>query len=480
MDQRRNNNFPNRYNGRYVPRNNENWRKKDNDEKLNDDHTTGPSDANMPEKHGNWRNKNNDDTLNGNSTAGPSGANGTNFPNRYNGRYLPRNNSNWRLKNRDETLKDDIAAGPSNANVPKNKENKNNDETLNDNSTAGPSDVKATNRALDSKKTFPMGYKKLEEIVKNDSEAKLILNLSSVSFFLLLEQKDQITPDLMCLILDALAKASESSSEQEIARLLIHFYLKIIPKLNCKGNFYHALLMYSTSLAKHLDSSSRLNHVAAVQNLLKFLLRLQSTLCHKSYDVVQEIVNLFAPQIEYINRKGNLLNEEILELLKELNESVENFDRMKVETKKHEVLVAPPDDFRTIPIYLSTEDILHNHEPFIRKNVVEGNYVGGIDHYLDTQFRLLREDFVQPLRHGITEYVRLINKNQGMKPANYRIKDLNVYQNVRIVSSRMMQNEQVHLCTFDCKPFKNLRWQVSEADIVVSFVPNNFPLFPFR
>lgn len=359
-----------------------------------------------------------------------------NFPNRHNGRqYVPRNN-NW-----------------------KNKEN--NNETTNGNGAADTNDPNGVkNRSSHSKRPLFMGYKKLEEIVKNDTEVKLILNLSSASFMQLLDQKD-IRLDVMCLILAALAKTSDSSTEQETTRLLIHLYMKIIPKLSSKGNFYHALVMYNANLAKQLASPKRQNHIEAVQNLLKFLRRLQLTLCHKSFDVVQEIVDLFAPQIEYINRKGNLLNDEILELLEELNESMKNFDRVKVETEKHEVLLAPPEDFRIIPIYPSTEDILHNHEPFIRKNVVKGNYVGGIDHYLDTQFRLLREDFVQPLRHGISEYVRQINNEEFMKAAKYRIKDLNVYKNVKIVSSRIVQNEQVHLCTFDCKPFKNLRWAVS-------------------
>lgn len=318
------------------------------------------------------------------------------------------------------------------------------------------------NQKLEASK--PIGYKTLENVLKIDGEAELILKLSSErnGFLLLMDQKN-IRSDLMCLILAALARASECSAEQDTVQLLVHFYIKIIPKLNDNANFQRELVLYSANLRSQLalDSPQRQKHVDAVQNLLQFLRRLQLTLYQKSFDAVQYIVHQFASQIEYINRKGNSLSDRIAELLDELNDSMQNFDRMKAATEKHEVLLEPPENFREISIYPNTEDILYNHEPFIRRNVVDGKYVGGVDHYLDTQFRLLREDFVRPLRHGISEYARLKNKVEGMKLNKYRIKDLNVYPNVQIVSSQNIHNEQVYLCKFDCKPFQHLRWQVS-------------------
>lgn len=118
-------------------------------------------------------------------------------------------------------------------------------------------------------------------------------------------------------------------------------------------------------------------------------------------------------------------------------------------------------NFRQISIYPDSFDILSDHEPFIRKNIVEGKYVGGIDHYLDVQFRLLREDFVRPLRNGINEYRAVKSKaaRTGTAP-NSRINDLNVYHKVRINGSKMLHGEQVHFCRFDSEPFENVRWKV--------------------
>jgi hypothetical protein len=39
----------------------------------------------------------------------------------------------------------------------------------------------------------------------------------------------------------------------------------------------------------------------------------------------------------------------------------------------------------------------------LRKNITTGSYKN-VEHYLDVNFRLLREDFLQPLRNGIKKF----------------------------------------------------------------------------
>ena len=62
--------------------------------------------------------------------------------------------------------------------------------------------------------------------------------------------------------------------------------------------------------------------------------------------------------------------------------------------------------------------------------VVSGGFAN-TDDYLDVQFRLLREDFVQPLREGIKEYQEAMF---NMKTSRKRIQNVRIYQNVRIVA----------------------------------------------
>uniref|UniRef100_A0AAF5PM72 Uncharacterized protein n=1 Tax=Wuchereria bancrofti TaxID=6293 RepID=A0AAF5PM72_WUCBA len=63
-------------------------------------------------------------------------------------------------------------------------------------------------------------------------------------------------------------------------------------------------------------------------------------------------------------------------------------------------VVKPPEDFRTLSVYATSNDILHPVRPYIRKNIVKGSY-SNQEHYLDIQFRLMREDLIGPLRDGI-------------------------------------------------------------------------------
>lgn len=325
----------------------------------------------------------------------------------------------------------------------------------------GPSAKKRQNVA-----TKPIGYRTLETVLQIENDAEFILKLSSkMNGFLILLDQPSIRTDVMFLILSALAKASKCSTELSTTQLLAHFYMELIPKLNSKSNFHREIKLYVAGLGNHFAIYSGIHHqkhVDAIQNLLTFLRRMQLTLYQKSFDAIRDLMQLITAQIEFINRKGNALNDYIVDTINQLNEAIENYDDMKMETEKTEILLEPPDDFRQISIYPDTFDILSTQNPFIRKNIIDGRYTAGIDHYLDIQFRLLREDFVRSLREGITSYRDIRNKaEQQVATPKLRIKDLNIYQDVHILGSKMLHNEQVHSCRFDCKPFRNIRWQVN-------------------
>lgn len=387
----------------------------------------------------------------------------------------------WRNQNQNRNT-DNNVAGPSgngnrNGNRDRNRNQNQNRSEQNrnaDNNAAGPSGNgnRDGNRSGRPSKNFtfeadrPIGYRTLEKVLEtttNDSE--LISKLSSkLNGFPLLLDQPSIRVDIMCLILNALARVSKTSSERDTVQLLVHFFRGIVPKLGSESNFHRELILFISGLGNQfvLYSQQPQKYVDAIENLLTFLRRLQLTIYQKSYDAIRSLMQPITAQIEYINRKGNSLNEFIVDTMTQLNEAVDNFEQMRDETEHSEVLLEPPQDFRKISIYPDTFDILSDHSPFIRQNIVEGKYVGGVDHYLDVQFRLLREDFVRPLRSGINEYRDIIAKaaETGTAP-KFRINDLNVYQNVHIMGSKMLHSEQVHFCQFDCTPFRNLRWQVN-------------------
>lgn len=56
--------------------------------------------------------------------------------------------------------------------------------------------------------------------------------------------------------------------------------------------------------------------------------------------------------------------------------------------------------FRNMPIFPTKEDLLGDAIVNIQPNIIHGAY-SNAEHYLDVQFRLLREDCFGPLRDGI-------------------------------------------------------------------------------
>lgn len=182
----------------------------------------------------------------------------------------------------------------------------------------------------------PIGYKTLQNLLETTNDSELILKLSSKSngFLLLLDQQS-IKPDFMCLILAALAKASKSSTERSTVQFLVHLYMEIVPKLGNQSSFYRELKLFISDWGIHcaITSSQRQKHIDAVENLLIFLRRVQLMIYQKSFEPIRNLMEPISAQIEYINRKGNALNDFIVTTMNQLNNSVENFQQMREETE---------------------------------------------------------------------------------------------------------------------------------------------------
>jgi len=84
-------------------------------------------------------------------------------------------------------------------------------------------------------------------------------------------------------------------------------------------------------------------------------------------------------------------------------------------------------NFRAISIVPRSDDLLGPRDPHLRKNEVRSPWPsGGL--YLDTHFRLSREDFVAGLRKGIHEFLRT-------DTVRHRNEEVYIYQHVRGVGA---------------------------------------------
>ena len=112
-------------------------------------------------------------------------------------------------------------------------------------------------------------------------------------------------------------------------------------------------------------------------------------------------------------------------------------------------------DFRQTPICPTPEELQLQDKPFLRLNTISQRYPN-THLYLDTHFRLLREDFVRPLREGIQEL--LWNKTENGKTdktmKTKRFDNIYLYYDTRLLELKCTHNGISHIVQFDIKPLK--------------------------
>lgn len=87
----------------------------------------------------------------------------------------------------------------------------------------------------------------------------------------------------------------------------------------------------------------------------------------------------------------------------------------------------PPENFRQLSVYPTSSDF-ENEKPFLRPNISKGAFKN-IEHYLDIQFHLLREDFVAPLRKGLQRHKALLD-DQCQLQYKKKINNITIYHDV--------------------------------------------------
>jgi hypothetical protein len=143
----------------------------------------------------------------------------------------------------------------------------------------------------------------------------------------------------------------------------------------------------------------------------------------------------------------------------------------------------PPNDFTQMNIVPTLIDIVHDQETFLRKNITNGAY-NSVHHYLDVQFRLLREDFLQPLRNGVKHLRSIVEEAHQRNNLNdftgnlskdvvkqiKRIESLNVYFDIRMNSCVPTDFGIVYSMKLNLDKMKMINWEHSKRLIFGSMV----------
>lgn len=111
-------------------------------------------------------------------------------------------------------------------------------------------------------------------------------------------------------------------------------------------------------------------------------------------------------------------------------------------------------EYRDVQILPTREEVCTPAPPAkLRANIVKGCYSDWMDYY-DVQFRLLREDFIAPLRAGICGYIDGVHRR--------KLHDIKVYENVIIIEPNCSENGTLYLIQFDVSKFQRCNWEHSK------------------
>jgi hypothetical protein len=124
------------------------------------------------------------------------------------------------------------------------------------------------------------------------------------------------------------------------------------------------------------------------------------------------------------------------------------------EIAKESNMVEPPDNIVNWDIVPNHYDIFHEGQVFLRPNLLRTSYPD-LESYQDIQFRLLMEDFMQPLRQGLA---KLTSGQIGPRG----VQELRIYENVTFKRSGLVQD----------------RWLVPERESSWRFYRVNFQRLP--
>ncbi|KAI1298412.1 NFX1-type zinc finger-containing protein 1 [Halotydeus destructor] len=110
-------------------------------------------------------------------------------------------------------------------------------------------------------------------------------------------------------------------------------------------------------------------------------------------------------------------------------------------------------DFRDLSVLPSYDDIHRKEEPFIRKNLTDKSYKN-TEHYLDTQFRLLREDFIRPLHQSVQKFIAGSDNLEKLA----KDPDLLIYENIEFLGSEIVPRGLIFTVQFNVEKLGRVDW----------------------
>ncbi|KAJ0176718.1 hypothetical protein K1T71_007897 [Dendrolimus kikuchii] len=309
-----------------------------------------------------------------------------------------------------------------------------------------------------------IGFLALQEMAKSDVEDIIVKINEKRDAFLTLIQNPNDRPDIFVLVIDILSKASRSSFDELKLKLLLEI---------CNSNFIKLFMLYLINLPYEAQRTNGLywkNQNEFWNNYIIFCECIVNASPMTALKYCRSLIDATTKScLDGLRDKhGYNLPEEYSIRLSEVRNKLTTFEEMgqppqSKRLRGSEVDQPPPDDFRELTIVPNRDDLLIMR-PYVRPNIVNGSYQD-IDHYLDVQFRLLREDCYGPLREGIQQFIN--------DPNRKRYDHIRVFRNVKFIRPYISQTKVGSVVQIDVRTnrlMKRINWANSKRFIFGSLV----------
>ncbi|NXA43061.1 ZNFX1 protein, partial [Eudromia elegans] len=314
--------------------------------------------------------------------------------------------------------------------------------------------------------TKRIGYKFLESLLQKDPSEIVITLASNLSLKELLSQTS-MKPSFLQLICQVLQKACSSRMDRQSVQQL----LGVVKE----SNFLKICLpQYVSDMITEAVPAVRHQYPEHIGNIISLLQDLVSVFPASSVQNISILLTVLPASLNALRASGVDIAEETEKNLNKVQMLVQHLQEKRREgtlRADNYTLMQPQADgqeetYRTMTIYPTYNEVHHDEKPFLRPNIVSGKYESTTI-YLDTHFRLLREDFVRPLREGILELLQSF-EDRGLRKKKFD--DIRIYFDTRVITPLCSSSGIVYKVQFDTKPLKSVRWQNSKRLLYGSLV----------
>ncbi|XP_063260631.1 NFX1-type zinc finger-containing protein 1 [Prinia subflava] len=310
-----------------------------------------------------------------------------------------------------------------------------------------------------------IGYKFLESLLEKDPSEVVIILASSSGLKELLSQTT-MNHNFIQLICRVLRKACSFQMD----RRRVQHILGVLKE----SNFLKICLpQYVSDMVTEVVPAVRHEYPEHISNIILLLQHLISTFPASSVQKISILLTVLTASINSLRAFGVDITEETEKNLSKVQMLMQHLqEKRRGGTLRDDNCTfmqsqdGQEESYRTMSIYPTYDEIHGNEKPFLRPNFVFGKYES-TSIYLDTHFRLLREDFVRPLREGIMEVLQNL-QDRNLRKKNFD--DIRIYFDARIIAPRCTSTGIAYKVQFDTKPLRFVQWRNSKRLLYGSLV----------